>query len=213
MDYDKFYSERNKALFEKNRLPKDYFVGGRDYQQYIALMAISFLRSCVAKGLIEAPGGSGKSFCLAYIAKWYIEHTNKDVLIYTDSPSVTFENHNKFAIISKYTGHHASLLSGTLNEHCLKHRVIYGSTDTVELWLEKIAEKKNIGLILKDEADESLDKTKRIVSFFEEKSITDGKPLLRFIGVTATPHHGKYGRIFKIDENGNSLSEKQAIEP
>jgi superfamily II DNA or RNA helicase len=60
----------------------------RPYQQDAVDSAVSWMKKCKSPAVLELATGAGKSWIAAAIAKWFIEKTQKKVLILQPSLSL-----------------------------------------------------------------------------------------------------------------------------
>lgn len=175
----------------------------RPYQQDAVNAAVSWMKKCKSPAVLELATGAGKSWIAAAIAKWFIENTGKKVLILQPSLELTEQNYSKWIA----TGEKASIFSASANSKCTRYDVIYGTPKTVLNSIERFGDK--FGLIIIDECHQITPTIKDIISKIKAKN-----PMLRVIGMTATPYRMNTGYIYHQNLVTNkALAEEEAINP
>lgn len=158
----------------------------RPYQRDAHDAVISFIRDCLDPVLIECPTASGKSWIAAAIANTINEMSGKKVLVLAPSEELVVQNREKYMA----TGNPASLYCASAGQKDLKHNVIFGSPLTVSNTLAKFG--SNIAAIVMDEAHGITPTVIRIIEHIKKQN-----PLVRVIGMTATPYRLGTGYIYK----------------
>lgn len=175
----------------------------RPYQQDAVDSAVSWMKKCKSPAVLELATGAGKSWIAAAIAKWFIENAQKKVLILQPSLELTEQNYSKWIA----TGEKASIFSASANSKCTRYDVIYGTPKTVLNSIERFGDK--FGLIIIDECHQITPTIKDIISKIKAKN-----PMLRVIGMTATPYRMNTGYIYHQNLVTNkALAEEEAINP
>ena len=175
----------------------------RPYQQDAVNAAVSWMKKCKSPAVLELATGAGKSWIAAAIAKWFIENAQKKVLILQPSLELTEQNYSKWIA----TGEKASIFSASANSKCTRYDVIYGTPKTVLNSIERFGDK--FGLIIIDECHQITPTIKDIISKIKAKN-----PMLRVIGMTATPYRMNTGYIYHQNLVTNkALAEEEAINP
>ena len=165
----------------------------RDYQQEAFEIARRWMSETSEPGLIEAATGSGKSHIIAAIAEWSEGRT----LCLQPQKELVQQNYEKFL----GTGEPASLYCAALKQKSLKHRVVFGSPQSVNNAIEKF---KQFETVVIDECHGITPTIKGIISQIAPK---------RVLGLTATPYRLGSGYIYQYDENGDPVPEWATTEP
>jgi DNA repair protein RadD len=173
----------------------------RDYQSEAVKAAIDWMRKCFKPCVLVLATGAGKSHVIAAIADWYIEKTNKRVLVLGPNKEIVEQNYTKFLS----TGNPASIYCASLNRKILKHRVIFGSPETVMNSIERF---NNFGLVIIDETHGLTNTVKSIIA-----SLKTTDPNLRIVGLTATPYRMGTGYIYGHHYERGIQTEEFAIDP
>lgn len=173
----------------------------RDYQQAALDAAVDYVKTCKDAGLIEAATGAGKSHIIAELAHWLNKTVGKKVLCLAPSKELVAQNHKKYLA----TGNPASVYSASISKS-LAHDVVFGSPLTVKNEIDKF--NNLFSLVIVDEAHNITESIKSIIDSMRKKN-----PLLRVIGLTATPYRMNTGYIYQIDEKGDLLTEDKAYQP
>jgi len=177
----------------------------REYQQDAANAAIKWIKKTTEPCLLELATGAGKSLIAAAIAKWINQNTQKKVLVLQPSKELTEQNFLKYLA----TGEKASIFSASTGKKCTKNPVIYGTPKTVLNSIDIFGDK--FGAVIIDEAHMTTLTIKEIIEAIRLKN-----PLLRVIGMTATPYRLKTGYIYQYDATGQrvkKLDEEETISP
>jgi len=175
----------------------------RSYQEDAVNAAISWMKKSVAPALLYLSTGAGKSHIAAAIAKWITENTNKKVLVLQPSKELTEQNYSKWIA----TGEKASIFSASAGAKCTRHAVVYATPKTVLNSIERFGDM--FGCVIVDECHQITPTIKDIISKIKAKN-----PMLRVIGMTATPYRMNTGYIYHQNLVTNkALSEEEAINP
>lgn len=167
----------------------------RPYQQDAVDSAIAWMRKSTEPALLGLSTGAGKSHIAAAIALWITQKTGKKVLVLQPSKELTSQNFEKYLA----TGEKASIFSASANSKCTKHDVVYGTPKTVLNSIERFGDK--FGLIVIDECHMTTPTIKQIIAHISSKN-----PMLRVIGMTATPYRMGTGYIYQYDATGERIS-------
>jgi DNA repair protein RadD len=171
----------------------------RPYQKEASGAAISWLKQCVEPCLIEAATGSGKSLIVADIADVLLQMSGgKGVLCIVPSAKLAKQNHAKFL---KTTKKPASIYSASAGSKCLRHSVIFATPVSILNSINYVT--KKVCAIIIDEAHKT---TPTVIEIIEK--LRELNPLIRVIGLTATPYRTGEGYIYKIDVDGTPLPEE-----
>jgi DNA repair protein RadD len=165
----------------------------RDYQQEAFEIARRWMSETSEPGLIEAATGSGKSHVIAAVA----ECSEGRTLCIQPSKELVYQNYQKFLA----TGEPASLYCASLNQKSLKHRVVFGSPQSINRSIKKF---QGFDTIIIDEAHGITPTIKGIIAQLNPKSI---------LGLTATPYRLGSGYIYRYDERNRPVPEYATKEP
>jgi DNA repair protein RadD len=177
----------------------------RPYQQDAVQAAIAWIKRSTEPALLELSTGSGKSHIAAAIAKWITDNTSKKVLVLQPSKELTEQNYNKWLA----TGSNASIFSASVGSKCTRHNAVYGTPKTVLNAIERFGDK--FGAVIIDECHLITPTIKEIIDKIRAKN-----PLLRVIGMTATPYRMLDGYIYRIDKSGKTdkaLDDNSTVNP
>jgi len=175
----------------------------RPYQQDAVNAAVSWMKKCKSPAVLELATGAGKSWIAAAIAKWITENTKKKVLVLQPSKELTEQNYSKWIA----TGEKASIFSASAGAKCTRHAVVYATPKTVLNSIERFGDM--FGCVIVDECHQITPTIKDIISKIKAKN-----PMLRVIGMTATPYRMNTGYIYHQNLVTNkALSEEEAINP
>lgn len=174
----------------------------RAYQQEAVDAATAWMRRSVMPGLLELATGAGKSHVVAAIADWTYKNTGKCILCLQPSKELTEQNYEKYLL----TGNTASIFSASAGRKCTRHPVVYGTPGTVKNSLSRFGDK--FGVVVIDEAHETTPTIQMIIGHLRSKN-----PMLRVIGMTATPYRMRDGYIFQYDVDGSFVDESQSRNP
>src|SRR5690625_4290301 len=172
----------------------------RPYQQDAVDAAIGWMRRSIEPAVLELATGSGKSICVAYIAKWLYEHTGKKVLCLQPSLELTEQNHQKY----QATGNRAGIFSASAGRRDMRWPVVYGTPGTVKNSVNQFG--SQFAAVILDEAHGITPTIRGIID-----SIKRHNANLRVIGLSATPYRMNTGYIYQYDVNGDWVED--AIDP
>jgi DNA repair protein RadD len=166
----------------------------RPYQQAAHDAAWTHAKTSLDPCLIEAATGAGKSHIIAAIADTIHNATGKRVLCLAPSAELVVQNREKFLA----TGNKASMFSASAGAKELRHSVVFGSPLTVKNRISRF--KDGYAAVIVDEAHGITPTLRDIIA-----EMRVGNPMLRIVGMTATPYRMKTGYIFKVwpDEKVN----------
>ena len=174
----------------------------RDYQQDAHDAAIAWIKKCVDPCLIEAPTGSGKSIIVAMLANTIHKMSGKKILCLAPSKELVQQNHAKYLL----TGEPASLFSASAGRKETKNFVVFGSPQTVVNSLERFG--KQYAAVVIDEAHGLTGSVLSIIAHMQQQN-----PLLRVIGLSATPFRMGTGYIYRNHYEHGGMDEDVAIDP
>lgn len=174
----------------------------RPYQQDAFDAAVQHMRRSIMPALLELATGAGKSHIVAAIARWVYETTGKRVLCLQPSKELTEQNHSKYLA----TGNPASIFSASAGGRCMRHPVVYGTPGTVKNSLSRFGDQ--FGAVIIDEAHGVTPTIQMIVDAVRAKN-----PMLRVLGMTATPYKMNTGYIYQYDASGAFVPEDAARDP
>lgn len=174
----------------------------RPYQIEAVDAATSWMRRSIMPACMELATGAGKSWVLAYIAKWVHEISGKKTLVLQPSSELVSQNHEKFIT----TGYKASIFSASAGGRCLRHNVVFATPQTVKNSISRFGD--SFGAVLIDECHMI---TPTIISIVDAIRLKNKN--LRAIGVSATPYRTQTGYIFQYDVDGSFVPEDQARGP
>lgn len=175
----------------------------RPYQQDAVDSAIEWMKKCTEPALLELATGAGKSWIAAAIAQWIHETSKKKVLVLQPSKELTEQNFSKYVS----TGKKASIFSASAGSKCTRHNVVYATPKTVLNSIARFGDA--FGAVIIDEAHQTTPTIKQIIDSIRAKN-----PMLRVIGMTATPYRMGTGYIYQFDQTHSPikrLSEDETI--
>lgn len=173
----------------------------RPYQQDAVDAATEWMLKCTEPALLELATGAGKSWIAAAIAIWIHERGKKKVLVLQPSKELTQQNYEKY--IS--TGNKASIFSASAGQKCTRHNVVYATPKTVLNSIDKFGDK--FGAVIIDEAHLTTPTIKKIIDTMRSKT-----PMLRVIGMTATPYRMGTGYIYQFNQTQTPVKKLDADE-
>lgn len=174
----------------------------RDYQQQSVDLVIDYVKKSFDPCLLELATGAGKSLIVAEIAKILKEISGKKVLCLAPSKELIEQNRAKYLAY----GEPASMFSASTGSKCLAHDVVFGSPVTVLNSINKLGDR--FAAVIIDEAHGITPTIKSIIYTLKELN-----PMLRVIGLTATPYRMGTGYIYRIDENGKPVADDETKDP
>ena len=167
----------------------------RPYQQDAVDSAIAWMRKSTEPALLELATGAGKSWIAAAIAFWITQKTDKKVLVLQPSKELTSQNFEKYLA----TGEKASIFSASANSKCTRHNVVYATPKTVLNSISRFGDA--FACVIVDECHMTTPTIKQIIAHIASKN-----PMLRVIGMTATPYRMGTGYIYQYDTTGERIS-------
>lgn len=175
----------------------------REYQQKAHDRAIAFVARLLDPCLIEAATGAGKSIIIAMLGLTLFNLSNgKKVICLAPSAKLVKQNREKFLA----TGHPASIFSASAGVKCMRHPVVFATPVTVLNSIDKICH--NVCAIIVDEAHKMPPTMIEIIDKFRAKN-----PLIRVIGLTATPYVRGKGYIYAMGIDDEPVPEDQCQNP
>ena len=175
----------------------------RDYQQTAHDSIIDWTRVCTEPCLIEAATGAGKSHIIAAIAQTLHRISKgKHILCIAPSAELVVQNREKYVA----TGNPASVFSASLGAKELRHPVVFGTPGTIKNKIHRFG--AQFCAVVVDECHGITPTIRHIIERMQEAN-----PNLRVIGLSATPYRMRTGYIYRLDENGDPVSEQQASDP
>ena len=167
----------------------------RPYQQDAVDSAIAWMRKSTEPALLGLSTGAGKSHIAAAIALWITQKTGKKVLVLQPSKELTSQNFEKYLA----TGEKASIFSASANSKCTRHNVVYATPKTVLNSISRFGDA--FACVIVDECHMTTPTIKQIIAHIAAKN-----PMLRVIGMTATPYRLGTGYIYQYDATGERIS-------
>jgi len=167
----------------------------RPYQQDAVDSAIAWMRKSTEPALLGLSTGAGKSHIAAAIALWITQKTGKKVLVLQPSKELTSQNFEKYLA----TGEKASIFSASANSKCTRHNVVYATPKTVLNSISRFGDA--FACVIVDECHMTTPTIKQIIAHIASKN-----PMLRVIGMTATPYRMGTGYIYQYDATGEKVS-------
>lgn len=177
-------------------------ISPRWYQQEAHDACIAWIKKCSDSCIIEAPTGAGKSIIVAMLANTINKMSGKKILCLAPSRELVIQNHAKYLL----TGEPASMFSASAGRKETKHAVVFGSPLTIVNNLSKFG--GQYAAVIVDEADGITPTLKKIIDHMKAEN-----PLLRVIGLTATPFRLGSGYIYRHHYIQGALTEETAIDP
>jgi DNA repair protein RadD len=174
----------------------------RKYQQDAHDAAWQHMRTSVDPCLIEAATGAGKSHVIAELAKTIHTATGKKVLCLAPSAELVTQNREKYIA----SGHKASMFSASAGAKDLRHPVVFGSPLTVKNRISRF--QSGYAAVVIDEAHGLTPTIKGIIDAMRE-----GNPMLRVLGLTATPYRLGSGYIFRQWPDGKTNGDDTCRDP
>lgn len=171
----------------------------RTYQQEAVDHAIHWMKRNSEPALLELATGAGKSLICAEIARIMVSLSGKKVLCLCPTSELVEQNHEKYLL----TGNEASIYSASISKS-LRHDVVFATEGSFKKVALDVGEQYST--VILDESHRITPTIKKIILEMRSKN-----PLIRVIGMTATPYRMLQGYIFEIDEHG--LAVEEAINP
>lgn len=167
----------------------------RPYQQDAAMCAISWIKKSTEPALLGLATGAGKSWIIAAISDWIVQKTGKKVLVLQPSTELVLQNFEKI----KESNTRASIFSASANSKCTRHNVVYATPKTVLNSISRFGDA--FACVIVDECHMTTPTIKQIIAHIAAKN-----PMLRVIGMTATPYRLGTGYIYQYDATGERIS-------
>lgn len=170
----------------------------RHYQKSAHQAALAWIHDCIDPALIIAATGAGKSHVIAAIAESIFAMSGKKILCLAPSGELVEQNYAKY----RATGNQASIYSASLGKKDIQHPVVFGTPQTVANNLRKFDSR--FAAVIIDEAHGITPTLRKIIDHMRSQN-----PLLRIIGLSATPYRlGKgyiYGRHYLSGHRDESI--------
>lgn len=178
-----------------NELSKSVSYALRDYQDGAVSAAINWMKKNSEPALLELATGAGKSLICADIARIMRILSNKKVLCLCPTAELVEQNAEKFSL----TGEDFSVYSASIGKSLIND-VVFATEGT----FKSVAEEHGgrFSCVILDEAHRITPTIKKIIDQMRAKN-----PLLRVIGMTATPYRLGTGYIYAIDQAGRKVDE------
>jgi DNA repair protein RadD len=160
----------------------------RYYQQDAHDAAITHAKKSLESQVLVLPTGSGKSPLISMIAKTIHDMTGKRILCTAPTADLVKQNHAKY----KSCGFKSSVFCASAGRKELRHDVIFGSPLSLLNSIDRINKSGEFSAIIIDESDLISTTVKNLIAKLKEAN-----PMLRVIGLTATPYRLGMGFIFE----------------
>lgn len=175
----------------------------RPYQETCDQKLKAHLRSSVDPCLIDAAPAAGKSYLIASIADFLYKVSNgKRVLCLAPSADLVEQNAEKYRL----TGEPCSIFSASAGAKSTRHKVVFATPGTVKNSISRF--KTGYAGVVVDECHETTPTVREIINAMRE-----GNPMLRVIGFSGTPFVLGKGYVYRIDENGRTLTDDVTRDP
>lgn len=175
----------------------------RPYQQEAHDEIIKWIRKNTAPCCIEAATGAGKSHIIAALADTiHGISKGKHILCLAPSAELVNQNADKFRL----TGAKCSIFSASAGEKSLRYPVVFGTPGTVINSIKRFG--NEFAAVVIDECHGLTNTVKEIV-----EEIRKVNPMLRVMGMSATPYRMNTGYIFKHWADGKPVREDQTKDP
>jgi DNA repair protein RadD len=175
----------------------------RPYQQEAHDEIIRWIKRNTAPCCIEAATGAGKSHIIAALADTiHGISKGKHILCLAPSAELVNQNAEKFRL----TGAKCSIFSASAGEKSLRHPVVFGTPGTVINSIKRFG--NEFAAVVIDECHGLTNTVKEIV-----EEIRKVNPMLRVMGMSATPYRMNTGYIFKYWADGKPVREDQTKDP
>ena len=158
----------------------------RNYQKDAVGAGIAHAKTSLESQVIVIPTGGGKSHIVAELATILHGLTKKKILCTAPSADLVVQNTKKYLS----TGHAASIFCASAGKKSLKENVIFGSPLSLLNSADRLGA---YGAIILDECDLISSTVKKLIEHLRAQN-----PLLRVIGLTATPYRMGMGYIYGI---------------
>lgn len=174
----------------------------RKHQERCINDCIEWIKKSVEPAVVEATVSFGKSIVIADLARRVRDLSKKKVLILCPSGELVRQNAAKVRQI----GEPVSVFSASLKEKSTRHDIVVGTPQTIVNSLSRFGE--FFSTILIDEGDSLTGAIRSICARIQKEN-----PLVRIIGFTGTPWTTRNGYVYRIDLDGTTLGETQAVDP
>jgi len=175
----------------------------RPYQKEAHDEIIRWIKRNTAPCCIEAATGAGKSHIIAALADTiHGISKGKHILCLAPSAELVNQNADKFRL----TGAKCSIFSASAGEKSLRHPVVFGTPGTVINSIKRFG--SEFAAVVIDECHGLTNTVKEIVD-----EIRKVNPMLRVMGMSATPYRMNTGYIFKYWPDGKPVREDQTKDP
>lgn len=174
----------------------------RPYQEEAVAASLDWMRTSVSPFIVEAATGAGKSLLVAAIAHAIHDMTKKRVLCLAPSAELVTQDREKYLSL----GEKASMFSASAGGKELRHPVVFGSPLTVKNNISRFL--TGYSLVIIDEAHGITPTVKSII-----EAMKGGNPLLRVMGLSATPYRLGDGWIFRMNPDGTVNGDDVAKDP
>lgn len=174
----------------------------RPYQEEAVAASLDWMRTSVSPFIVEAATGAGKSLLVSAVAHAIHDMTKKRVLCLAPSAELVTQNREKYLSL----GEKASMFSASAGGKELRHPVVFGSPLTVKNNISRFL--NGYSLVIIDEAHGITPTVKSII-----EAMKGGNPLLRVMGLSATPYRLGDGWIFRMNPDGTVNGDDVAKDP
>lgn len=179
----------------------------RPYQSDAVEATKGWLKSSVDPCVIDAATGAGKSHIIAELAHWLHDISGKKrVLCLAPASELVKQNYAKFIA----AGERASIFSASAGSKSTRHPVVFATPGTVKNSISRFCQPGQQGFcaVIVDEAHTVAPMVRSIID-----AMRQANPMLRVIGLTATPFKLGKGYIYKIDPDGKVHGEDVCRDP
>lgn len=174
----------------------------RPYQKDADTAAIAWMRRSVEPACLELPTGGGKSWCIAAIADWVRDFSDKRVLVTAPAAELVEQDYDKYLA----TGREAGIFSASVGRKDAGQLVTYGTPVSILRASEEFADR--FGAVIIDEAHRTTPTIRKIIARMQAAN-----PNLRVLGLTATPYRLGTGYIYRYGPDGQYVPDDQAVAP
>lgn len=175
----------------------------RPYQADAVKAAMDWIKVCTDPCLIEAVTAAGKSLIAANIIRQIAQLSGKKVLCLAPSRELVFQNAEKY----RAYGEPCSIYCAGLGKKEMVHSAVFGTPKSVENAVARFG--SQFAAVIIDEAHYAITGgVKRIIDRMRKAN-----PLLRVIGMTATPFTIGGGYIFRNWPDGTQNDETTSRDP
>lgn len=174
----------------------------RKHQQECLEDCLKWVRVSIEPAVVEASVSFGKSILIAVLAREIANLSKKKVLILCPSGNLVQQNAAKV----RENGDAVSIFSASAGEKSIRHDIVVGTPVTIKNSLSRFGDQFSAILI-----DEGEGLTNAVRSICEK--IKEDNPLVRIIGFTGTPFRTNTGYVYRVDLDGTTMGEHQAVDP